>query len=44
MLMLICFLLAAVGFVTIALNGELPWNRDRNSAPVSDTASPSPKP
>ncbi len=39
-LLLICLLLAAVGFVTIAMNGELPWNRDHVSGPVSDTASP----
>jgi hypothetical protein len=38
-LWLICFLFA-VGFVTIAMNGELWRNRDRVSAPVSDMASP----
>jgi hypothetical protein len=39
-LWLICFLLATVGFVTIAMNGELRRSRDRVSAPVSDMASP----
>ncbi len=41
-LLLICFLLAAVGCVTIALKGDLPWSRDRVSTPVSDTTSPQP--
>jgi hypothetical protein len=40
-LLLICCFLAAVGFVSIALKGELPWSDDRASAPFSDTAPPS---
>jgi hypothetical protein len=39
-LLLICFLLAAIGFVTIAMNGEFPWNSNHISGPVSDTGSP----
>jgi hypothetical protein len=39
-LLLICFLLAAIGFVTIAMNGEFSWNSNHISAPVSDAGSP----
>jgi hypothetical protein len=39
-LLVICFALAAIGVVSIAMNGELPWNKDRVSAPLSHVASP----
>jgi hypothetical protein len=41
----VCIILAAIGVVSIALNGELPWNADRVSAPAYDSAqSPQSKP